>query len=72
MDAFIEEQTDNILLADNYRKLYFNINFTPSHVLIVPVYSVSLSENGVEKLYQQTCIFIKCDTPMFSLRFNLL
>jgi len=72
MDAFIEEQTDNILLADNYRKLYFNLNFTPSHVLIVPVYSVSLSENGVEKLYQQTCIFIKCDAPMFSLRFNLL
>lgn len=71
MDSYIEEQTDNILFADNYRKLYFNLNFTPTNVLLVPVYSVSLSESGIEKLYQQTCLFIKCDMPMFSIKFNL-
>ena len=71
MDSFIEEETDNILFADNYRKIYFNVSFTPSKVLLVPVYSVSLSESGIEKLYQQTSLFIKCDMPMFSVKFNL-
>ncbi|MGC8791278.1 MAG: alpha-amylase/4-alpha-glucanotransferase domain-containing protein, partial [Desulfurella sp.] len=72
MDSFIEEESDNILFVDNYRKIYFNLNFTPSKVLLVPVYSVSLSESGIEKLYQQTCLFIKCDVPMFSIKFDLL
>ncbi len=72
MDSFVQTQTDNILFVDNYRKLYLNVNLTPTDIYSVPVYSVSLSESGVEKLYQQTCLFIKCTSPMFSLKFNLL
>ncbi len=72
MDSFVQTQTDNILFIDNYKKIYFNLSFTPTDIYLVPVYSVSLSESGVEKLYQQTCLFVKCIQPFFSLRFNLL
>jgi alpha-amylase len=64
------KEASSFILLDTFKKLTFNFTFDKARILSMPVYSVSSSESGFEKVYQQTAIlfiFKQKDALNFSL-----
>jgi len=64
------KERSSFTIIDKFKKITLDFNFDKAHILSMPVYSVSSSESGFEKVYQQTAIlfvFKRKDTLKFSL-----
>jgi len=64
------KEAGSFTVLDTFKKLTLNFTFDKARILSMPVYSVSSSESGFEKVYQQTAIlfiFKQKDTLKFSL-----
>ena len=46
------KEASSFILLDTFKKLTFNFTFDKARILSMPVYSVSSSESGFEKVYQ--------------------
>jgi alpha-amylase len=64
------KEAGSFTVLDTFKKLTLNFTFDKARILSMPVYSVSSSESGFEKVYQQTAIlfiFKQKDTLKLSL-----
>ncbi|MCK9573818.1 MAG: DUF1926 domain-containing protein [Candidatus Omnitrophica bacterium] len=67
------KETNSFTIIDTFKKIVLDFNFDKAHIFTMPVYSVSSSESGFEKVYQQIAIlfiFKHRDTLKFSLDIN--
>ncbi|MDD4954948.1 MAG: DUF1926 domain-containing protein, partial [Candidatus Omnitrophica bacterium] len=64
------KERSSFIIIDKFKKLTLEFAFDKAHILSMPVYSVSSSESGFEKVYQQTVVlfvFKRKDAIKFSL-----
>ncbi|MCK9615433.1 MAG: DUF1926 domain-containing protein [Candidatus Omnitrophica bacterium] len=64
------KEVGSFTIVDKFKKIILEFNFDKAHICSMPVYSVSSSESGFEKVYQQIAIlfiFKGKDTLKFSL-----
>ncbi|MCK4809492.1 MAG: DUF1926 domain-containing protein [Candidatus Omnitrophica bacterium] len=65
----VYKQIRTLEFKDNFKKIKLLFKFDKADVFILPVYSVSSSESGFEKVYQQTTVLFvnRVNTKRFSL-----
>jgi hypothetical protein len=65
-------QTDSFVIADNFKKIIVEFSFDRAEIFTLPIYSVSSSESGFEKVYQEIAIlFIVKERETFNLALNI-
>lgn len=62
---------NGLIFADEYRKVFIEFILEDFSSYICPVYSVSSSESGFEKNYQQICVFLVKSLKQDKIRFSL-
>ncbi len=54
--SLVIDRAKDLTIKDDFKKICFNFKVTESTIFVAPVYSVSSSEGGFEKVYQQVAI----------------
>ncbi|UCD15139.1 MAG: DUF1926 domain-containing protein [Candidatus Omnitrophota bacterium] len=69
----VTKNADCLEIVDNYKNITLRFNFDRADVYTLPLYSVSSSESGFEKVYQQIVVLfiVKEKKENFNLAFNI-
>jgi hypothetical protein len=68
-DQLILKKITSLSIHDHFKNINIKLESDEADILIMPIYSVSSSESGFEKVYQQISVMIikKTDRNLFSL-----
>ena len=56
------KKISNLKIADRFKNIYLQFDFTEADVFIIPIYSIANSQDGPEKVFQEASVlFMKKD-----------